>query len=219
MQYAKDKRVYVGIRAGSTFEALNQWRKLVGNDKTAVSELQLVIAGRVLRKLCMACKVSYAPDPGVVKKLGLNPDKAATLFQARTQPLRDPKGNPVPCDFCLDLRYKGRIGVYETLIVDDDVRTVVAGGGSENQLKAVFRKQRGKYLQEEALGLVETGDTSVQEVLRVLKIGSGGGSSGGQRRRRAAAAPPPPRSAGAASRTERSAAQTSRRILTLTPDS
>jgi general secretion pathway protein E len=189
IQFAKNKRVYVGIRAGSAFEALGQWRKLVGSNKAAVSELRMVIAGRVLRKLCMACKVSYAPDPGVVKKLGLNPERAATLFQARTQPLRDAKGNPVPCDFCLDLRYKGRVGVYETLTVDDDVRSVIAGGGSENQLKAVFRKQRGKYLQEEALGLVETGDTSVQEVLRVLKVGSSGGGSsssgGGQ-------TPPPP---------------------------
>jgi type II secretory ATPase GspE/PulE/Tfp pilus assembly ATPase PilB-like protein len=122
----------------------------------------------------MACKISYAPDPGVVKKLGLG--KADTLFQARTQPMRDPKGNPVPCDFCLDLRYKGRTGVYEMLVVDDDVRAAAAGA-SENQLKAVFRKQRGKYLQEEALALVETGDTSVQEVLRVLKVGTGGGSS------------------------------------------
>jgi type II secretory ATPase GspE/PulE/Tfp pilus assembly ATPase PilB-like protein len=189
LRFAKDKRVYVGMRAGSTFEALNQWRKLVGDNKAAVSELQLVIAGRVVRKLCMACKVSYAPDPGVVKKLGLNPDRAATLFQARTQPLRDPKGNPVPCEFCLDLRYKGRVGVFETLIVDDDVRSVVAGGGSENQLKAVFRKQRGKYLQEEALGLVEAGETSVQEVLRVLKVGSGGG--GGDGGRDAAPAAPP----------------------------
>ena len=199
VQYAKNKRVYIGVRAGSSFEALSQWRKLVGSNKTAVSELRLVIAGRVLRKLCMACKVSYAPDPGVVKKLGLNPERASTLFQARTQPLRDAKGNPVPCDFCLDLRYKGRLGVYETVVIDDDMRSVLAGGGSDNQLKAVFRKQRGKYLQEEALGLVETGDTSVQEVLRVLKIGSGGGSSssssssggGGE----PPAAPPPPRTA------------------------
>jgi general secretion pathway protein E len=189
IRFAKEKRVYVGMRAGSTFEALNQWRKLIGNDKLAVSELQVVLAGRVLRRLCMACKVSYAPDPGVAKKLGLNPEKAQTLFQARTQPLRDPKGNPVPCEFCLDLRYKGRVGVFEMLVVDDDVRTVIGGGGSENQLKAVFRKQRGKYLQEEALSLVETGDTSVQEVLRVLKVGSG--NEGGGRE----AAPPPRKTA------------------------
>lgn len=185
IRFAKEKRVYVGMRAGSTFEALNQWRKLVGNDKLAVSELQVVIAGRVLRRLCMACKVSYAPDPGVAKKLGLSPEKAQTLYQARTQPLRDPKGNPVPCEFCLDLRYKGRVGVFEMLVVDDDVKSVVgSSSSSENQLKAVFRKQRGKYLQEEALGLVESGETSVQEVLRVLKVGSG-----------AEQAPPPRKSA------------------------
>lgn len=171
-EYGAEKRVYVGLRAGSTFEALNIWRRLVGNDKAAVRNMELVIAGRVLRKLCMACKVSYAPDPAVVRKLNLNPDKAATLFQARTQPLRDPKGNPVPCEFCLDLRYKGRVGIFETLLVDDDMRNIVSAGGSENQLKAGFRKQKGKYLQEEGLSLVESGDTSVQEVLRVLKVGS-----------------------------------------------
>lgn len=194
VKFAKDKRVYIGVRAGSTFEALRHWRKLVGNDKLAMSELRLVVAGRVLRKLCMACKVSYAPDPGVVKKLGLSPEKSAMLFQARTQPLRDPKGNPVPCEFCLDLHYKGRMGVYETLVVDDDVKQVIHGGGSDNQLKAVFRKQRGKYLQEEALSVVETGDTSVQEVLRVLKIGAGGGGSEAASPG-APPPPPPPRSA------------------------
>lgn len=173
IQYAKEKRVYVGMRANSSFEALAQWRKLVGNDKAAVEQLKLIITGRVIRKLCMACKVSYAPDPGVVKKLGLNPEKASTLYQARTQPLRDPKGNPVACEFCTDLRYKGRTGVYEMMLIDDDLRAVVAAGGTDSQLKATFRKQRGKYLQEEALALVESGDTSVQEVLRVLKIGTG----------------------------------------------
>ena len=183
-EYATEKRVYVGMRAGSTFEALAQWRRLVGDDKVAVRNLEMVLAGRVLRKLCMACKVSYAPDPTVVRKLNLNPEKAATLFQARTQPLRDPKGNPVPCEFCMDLRFKGRVGVFETFVVDDDVRAVVTAGGSDNQLKAVFRKQKGRYLQEEGLTLVESGDTSVQEVLRVLKVGSGDAP--------AAAAPPPP---------------------------
>ncbi len=171
------KMVYVGMRAATTFEALSQWRKLVGDDKAAVEELQLIICGRVLRKLCSACKVGYAPDPGTLRKLNMNPDKVSTLYQARSQPLRDAKGNPVPCEFCNDLRFKGRTGFFETFVVDDDVRDVVGSGGSDNKLKAVFRKQRGKYLQEEALSLVERGETSVQEVLRVIK-GSGGGEGG-----------------------------------------
>ena len=80
--------------------------------------------------------------------------------------MRDEKGKPVPCTFCHELRYKGRIGVYETLVVDDELRQAVDAGKPLNQ---AFRKQRGRYLQEEALSLVEKGETSVQEVLRVLK--------------------------------------------------
>jgi type II secretory ATPase GspE/PulE/Tfp pilus assembly ATPase PilB-like protein len=166
-----NRRVYVGMHANSTFEALAAWRKLVGDDKVAVENLKLVINGRVLRKLCNACKVGYTPDPNTLKKLGMNPEKSTTLFQARTQPLRDPKGNPIPCTFCNDLRFKGRTGVFEFFVLDDEARDAIAAGASPNQLRASFRKTRGRFLQEEALGLVEKGDTSVQEVLRVLKGG------------------------------------------------
>jgi type II secretory ATPase GspE/PulE/Tfp pilus assembly ATPase PilB-like protein len=75
--------------------------------------------------------------------------------------------------------FRGRVGVYETLIVDEEVRGVIEAGGSVNQLKAAFRKQQGKYLQEQALARVQAGDTSVQEVLRVMKLGEApAGSSG-----------------------------------------
>src|SRR6185369_13043070 len=101
--------------------------------------------------------------------------------QARTQPLRDQKGNPLVCEFCQDMRFVGRVGVYETFAIDDEVKQVIVGGGTVNQLKAIFRKQRQKYLQEAALARVEAGDTSVQEVLRVMgpQGGSGGSSSSG----------------------------------------
>lgn len=172
IRYAKDnRRVYVGIQANSTFDALGAWRKLVGDDRLAVQNLKLIINQRVLRKLCNACKVGYTPDPNTLRKLGMNPDKSTTLYQARTQPLRDQKGNPVPCEFCKDLHFKGRTAVYEFFIIDDEAREQIAAGASGNQLRQVFRKHRGKFLQEEALTLVEKGDTSVQEVLRVMKGG------------------------------------------------
>lgn len=176
------KRAYVGIRAGSTFEALEQWQKLVGDAAAATKPVIQVISGRVMRKLCMACKVGYTPDPTTLRKLNMDPDKISKLFQARTEPLRDQKGNPVACEFCQELHFAGRIGVYEILQVDDEVRQIIKAGGSVNQLKAVFRKQRSKYLQEQALVLVERGETAIQEVLRVLKTDSGGGSgsSGGR---------------------------------------
>jgi len=167
IEYAKTgKRVYIAMRASSTFEAVNHWRKLVGDDRVATSDLRLVINSRILRKLCAACKVGYAPDAPTLRKLGINPERVTALYQARSVPMKDQKGNIIPCNFCQELRFKGRVGVYETLMIDDEMRETIATGKSPS---TVFRKQRGKYLQEEALALVEKGDTSVQEVLRVLK--------------------------------------------------
>lgn len=174
---AEGHRVYVGLRASSTFDAIRAWRKLVGDDKSALRDLCYVVNGRLVRKLCMACKVGYTADPETLRKLNMSPDKAGKLFQARTQPLRDPKGNPIVCEFCQDMRFVGRTGVFETFTIDDEIRQVISAGGSENQLKQLFRKQRRKYLQEQALARVEIGETSVQEVLRVLKPESSSSSS------------------------------------------
>lgn len=174
---AEHKRVYIGLRAASTFDALAQWRKLVGDDQLAMGNLRMILNGRVLRKLCAACKTAFTPDPAMLRKLNLNA-AINQLYQARTEPLRDQKGNPIPCEFCKDLRFKGRTGFFEMLRVDDRIREVVLSGGSPEQLKAAFRKQRGEYLQESALRLVEAGDTSIHEVLRVIKpAGASGGRS------------------------------------------
>jgi general secretion pathway protein E len=168
----KGKRVYVGLRAGSTQEALSQWRKLVGDDELALEQLVLVISGRVLRLLCNACKVGYSPDPMTLRKLNMDPDRVSKLYQARTTVMKDPKGNPILCEFCNELHFKGRTGVFEFFVIDEDAKAAVHAGASPTQLKMAFRKQRAKYLQEQALALVEKGDTSVQEVLRVLKADS-----------------------------------------------
>ncbi len=181
------KRVYVGMRAGNTFDALATWRKLVGNEKLAMQQLSMVVAGRVMRKLCVACKQEYNPDPETLRRLNMSPDRVGRLFQARGpgNPMRDNRGHPVVCEFCQGLGFKGRVGVYEVFLVDDEVRQTVAAGGSVNQLKMLFKKQRRRYLQEQAVACAMTGDTSLQEVARVLKSepgppsSSGGGGTGG----------------------------------------
>ena len=189
---AKGKRLYVGIRAGSTLDALSAWRKLVGDDRVALKHLQLVIVEKLFRKLCAACKVEYPPDPETLRRLNMSPDKVGSLFQARSQPLRDSKGQAIVCEFCHDLHFKGRSGVFEMLGVDDEVREIVESGASSNQLKMQFKKQKQKYLQENAIAKAVAGETSLQEVARILKAGEDGkppaSSSGG----RSSPTPKPP---------------------------
>ena len=138
VKFAKEKRVYVGIRAGSAFEALNQWRKLVGNDKLAVSEP----AARHRRP-----RAAQAVH-GVQGQLRARPRRGE---QARPQPGQGrprcsrparsrsatPRATRCRATSASTCATRAGMGVYETLVVDDDMRAVVAGGGSDNQLKAV----------------------------------------------------------------------------------
>ena len=169
-RYASDnRRVYIGMHAINTFDAIAKWRKLVGDDELAMGQLKMVIAERLVRRLCSACKVGYAPDPNQLRKLNMDPAAVGKLYLARKEPMRDSKGNVVPCTFCHDLAFTGRFGVFEVFVIDDEVREVIRTGGSDAQLKQVFRKHQFRLLQEMALAHVQVGETSVEEVLRVLR--------------------------------------------------
>ena len=118
----------------------------------ALKNLRLVVAGRLLRKLLRGVQGRIYARPGAqLKKLNMNPESVSTLYLARKEPMHDTKGNPVPCNFCKDLAFKGRVGVYEVLLVDDEMKKALEAN-SENQIKQVFRKQHGRLLQEVAAG-------------------------------------------------------------------
>lgn len=163
------KRVYIGIHAPSAIDAIAEWRSMVGDDELAMKSLRMVIAGRVVRVLCSACKQPYQADPETLRKLNLDHGKAQQFFQARTQPMQDSKGNPIHCTFCAEMKYKGRTGVYEVMEINEEVRQNVLQNASVNQLRALFRKMKGRFVQEQALALVEQGLTSIQEVSRAMR--------------------------------------------------
>ncbi len=163
------KRVYVGVRASGITEALAVWCRLVGEARLAVKDLRMVVAGRLIRRLCPACKVGYQPSPEVLRKLNMDPERIGQLYQTGEQVRRDVRRKAGSCPVCKDLYFHGVAGIFETLRVDDEVRQVVESGAAANQLKALFRNQGGRYFQEQTLAMVEQGETSVQEVLRVLR--------------------------------------------------
>lgn len=175
------RRVYIGSHAGSAIDAITEWRQAVGDDELAVKDLRMIVAGRLVRKLCPACKQPYQPDTETLRKLNLDHGHVQQFFQARTQPLVDQKGNPISCTFCAEMRYHGRTGVYEVMEVNDEMRQAIIANSSPNQLRAVFRKMRGRFIQEQALHLVESGDTSVHEVLRAMRGEEKDPRSGGGR--------------------------------------
>ena len=166
----EDHRVYIGLRAGDVFEALEAWRKICGDDNRATSKLRFIVSGRTFRRLCDETKIPYAPEEKLLKQLGMSASRVTELYKPNlTGVLRDEKGQEIPDTWCHGLGYSGRFGVYELFNVDDEVRAAVKANSGSQALRQLFRKQKRKYLQEAALARVETGDTSVQEFLRVFK--------------------------------------------------
>lgn len=164
----ENRRAYVGMRATDTADAITRWRQLVGDTKTAFSKLELAIAGRTLRKLCDACKVAYTPPEQALAKMGVPKGKIQELYRARTEPMLDPRGNPMPCEFCNQLGYKGRLGIFEVLRIDAAARKALMADPGPATVRSVLRAQKLPTLNEAALRAVVAGKTDLAEVTRVM---------------------------------------------------
>ncbi len=159
--------IYVGIQTkDGVAGAINEWFRAVGDHKIAAKPLVGVIAGRTMRKLCPECKVPYTPSAEQAKKLGIKDPSAVQLFRqsGRVQV----KNKIEECPLCRGTGFFGTLGVFEIMPVDRDSRRLLA----HSDLKAAYthaRRSLGMMLmQEAALRKVSRGETSLEEVARVL---------------------------------------------------
>lgn len=118
------------------------------------SSLLGVLAQRLVRRLCHDCRKPYTPDQA-----------EKTLLNADVNLLYSPVGCPV----CNWTGYKGRSGIYELMMVDDHVRHMVHDVQAEQKLREYVRNKGMHTLREDALRYVCTGETTLEEVLRVTR--------------------------------------------------
>jgi len=173
-QYAKQgKKMYLGVQARDCFSALQKYTQAVGDPAMAAAGLQLVLSQRLVRILCTECRKGYKPDPAILKKANLPTGENRPFFRPpNPNELEvDRQGNPMTCTICQGAGYVGRTGVFEMLVIDDDLRALLAKGSPLAAVKTEARKRGMLYLQENALYKVYEGQTSINEVLRVTKEG------------------------------------------------
>jgi general secretion pathway protein E len=168
-------RTYVSLKADSSVDAIRTWMKAVGDVELGSKCLHGALGQKLLRKLCVNCRVAYQPSPDMVKKLGLPPDKIKQLFKKGGQVLI--KNKPEICPVCGGVGYIGQEGVFEIFPIGQNERNLIKAG-DWNGLKVEFRKRGLPTVQQTALRKAIDGTTSVEEVMRIT--GEGG----------AAAAPP-----------------------------
>jgi general secretion pathway protein E len=119
------------------------------------SSLVGVLAQRLVRRLCPACKVAVVADAEVCRRLGLDPAKAPRVFKS------------VGCEQCRQ-GYCGRIGLYELVVVTPALSAQIHQGASEQALLAEARRGTCSLFEDGRRRVLE-GVTSVDELLRVIQ--------------------------------------------------
>lgn len=156
--------LYIPQVMSSVVEQIRSWVKLVGDVKLATRSLRIVMNQRLLRTLCTNCRQAYKPSAEQLRKLNLPASKVSELFRAGGKV--EFKGKVEECPICNGLGFLGQVGVFEVLVVTDEIRKILGTGDLKAAL-AHARRERMIYLQEAALSKVISGETSIEEVLRI----------------------------------------------------
>jgi type IV pilus assembly protein PilB len=121
------------------------------------STLNLVVAQRLVRRICDRCKEPIKLDPEVLKCLKIEPAKAkdAVFYRGRG------------CNKCEKTGYSGRLPIFEFLVIDSDIREILISSGSESKIRAMARKKGYGGLLDSGVQKVFEGLTTAEEVLRV----------------------------------------------------
>lgn len=166
---AEDRKIYLGIKAKDTFDALRKYLAFVDDKKLAAKALLGVMHQRLLRVLCEECRESYEPDAATLKKLNLPVAKIERFYRPPTEVKTDRRGKPIRCSNCQGTGYHGRTIVLELMVVDSAVKELIETGAPISRIKSQCRKNKMYYLQEEGLLKVIDKTTSMNEVLRCLR--------------------------------------------------
>ncbi len=119
------------------------------------SSLLGVLAQRLVRTLCPHCRESHSPSPEEAKLLNLT-DNTQVIYRA------------VGCSECSNKGYKGRTGIHELLVVDENVRELIHNGKGEQAIEKYVRKNNAS-IRQDGFSKVLAGITTLEEVLRVTR--------------------------------------------------
>jgi type II secretory ATPase GspE/PulE/Tfp pilus assembly ATPase PilB-like protein len=159
-----DRLVITSVHAKDAPEALLRMLQLKVPQRDFAATVTAVLCTRLIRRLCDACKVAYAPTPDLLKKLGIPQGKVEALY-------RVPKPEEIdkPCKECGGVGFKGRTGLFELLVADEKIREILVKQPKIDLLRKAARLAGMRPFQEEGLLLVAKGVTSLAELQRVLK--------------------------------------------------
>ncbi|OEU64098.1 MAG: type II secretion system protein GspE [Desulfobacterales bacterium PC51MH44] len=123
------------------------------------SSLLAVVAQRLIRVLCNDCKQPYAPDDMALKSIGVTPDqvRGATVYKAEG------------CENCFHTGYKGRTGIFEIMLLESSLKSLILKTHDSNRIKAEALNMNMVTLRLDGIQKVLSGISTIEEVIRVTQ--------------------------------------------------
>jgi general secretion pathway protein E len=121
------------------------------------SSVVSIIAQRLVRCICSHCREGFTPTREELAKLGVKVKTEPTFFRA------------VGCPECMRTGYHGRTGIYEILLIDDEVRQMILGKMDSGRIKNRAIERGMRTLRDDGARKVMSGVTTMEEVLRVTQ--------------------------------------------------
>ena len=125
----------------------------------ASSSVIAIMAQRLVRIICTECRQEYFPTEEELAEIGMAPTLAGekSLYRA------------VGCENCLGTGYRGRTGIFELLVLSDDIRSLILKNYDTNTIKKIATGQGMLTLRQDGAKKVLKGITTIEEVLRVTQ--------------------------------------------------
>jgi general secretion pathway protein E len=121
------------------------------------STVDAVLAQRLVRVICAHCRTETEPDRATRQRIDVDAHGLERVWRG------------TGCDHCRGTGYRGRTGIYELLVMDNELRTEVQQRRGSEELRAIAIGKGMRTLQEDGLRLVRAGVTTIDEVLRVAR--------------------------------------------------
>lgn len=124
------------------------------------SSLLGIMAQRLVRVICPDCKEAYTPEMGVMEEMGIS----------QSEVKKNPIFKGAGCEKCSHTGFRGRKGIYELLLMNDNIRELILEKAPSNVIKEKGRSQGMQTLREAGWHKVKEGISTISEVLRVTQV-------------------------------------------------
>jgi type IV pilus assembly protein PilB len=154
--------VLTTLHTNGTVEAIDRLLDIGVKPLMITSVTNLVLAQRLARLTCPHCRVRYQPSAAALQRLGL--DAGAEFMRG------------IGCPECGGTGYRGRIGIFELLRLTPALKERIRGGAGDAEIRASAAAGGTQWLCDDAVAKITQGLTTVEEVLRVVRVDDRGSS-------------------------------------------